>query len=166
METDNDIERQIKELERDKRLEEIKQLRADAKTRWITPAFLIALLPILGTFMWWIFEQAKDYSEVYQKGKAVGALSLEKEALKREKDSLNIEISKLFGQRSYYADEAERLQQETRRLQREAERLQLVMVAKQDVLDKMYLRGTYAMREAQYALGLGGNAWTTMRWSN
>jgi hypothetical protein len=60
METDNDIERQIKELERDKRLEEIKQLRADAKTRWITPAFLIALLPILGTFGWWGVEQLKQ----------------------------------------------------------------------------------------------------------
>jgi hypothetical protein len=33
METDNDIERQIKELERDKHREEIKQLRADAKRR-------------------------------------------------------------------------------------------------------------------------------------
>jgi hypothetical protein len=31
MEADNDIERQIKELEGDKRLEEIKQLRAAAK---------------------------------------------------------------------------------------------------------------------------------------
>jgi hypothetical protein len=145
METDNDIERQIKELERDKRLEEIRQLRASAKTRWITPAALAALLPLLAGFGVWIVAELKQYNEGYQALAERDALRREKDALQRQKDSLNIEVSTLLQLKSYYADEAQRLQRDT--------------VAKQDVLDKTYLRGAFTMGEALYALdhikGLG-----------
>jgi hypothetical protein len=138
METDNDIDRQIKELERDKRLEEIRQLRANAKTRWITPAALAALLPLLAGFGVWIVGELKKYNEGYQALAERDALRREKEALQRQKDSLNIEVSTLLQLKTHYADEAQRLQRDT--------------AAKQDVIDKTYLRGAFTMGEALYAL--------------
>jgi hypothetical protein len=142
METDNDIERQIKELERDKRLEEIKQLRADAKTRWITPTVLVALLPLLGGFGLWIVGELKQYNDAFKALAERDALRQEKAALQSEKVSLNIEIGTLLGLKRHYADEAQRLERET--------------AAKQHVINTTYLRGVFEMGEAQYALGLGG----------
>ena len=136
VETDNDIERQIKELERDKRVEEIRQLRESAKTRWITPTALALLLPLLATFGVWIVGELKQYSKAYQALEQRDALKEEKDALQSQKDSLNLEILTLLGQKEHYANEAQRLQRETAAKQD-------VIEKKQDVLDKTYLRGVF-----------------------
>jgi hypothetical protein len=138
METDNDIERQIKELERDKHREEIKQLRADAKRHWITPTVLIAVLPVLGAFAWWFFDELKKYNEAYQALELKDALMKEKEDVRREKDSMNLEIMKMIHERNFYADDVQRMQGER--------------VAMQNAVNEMYLRGTFAMAEMRYAL--------------
>ena len=59
--TESDLQRQ--ELEREKLREEIKQLRAAARTKWITPAALIAMLPLLAGFGVWILGEVKQYNE-------------------------------------------------------------------------------------------------------
>ncbi|BEU03239.1 hypothetical protein OAG1_20390 [Agarivorans sp. OAG1] len=138
MDAQDDIERQIKELERDKRLEEIRQLRASAKTRWITPTALAALLPLLAGFGIWIVGELKQYNEGYKALAERDALRREKDALQQQKDSLNIEVSTLLQLKAHYADEAERLQRDT--------------AAKQEAIDKTYLRGVFTSAEALYAL--------------
>jgi hypothetical protein len=135
METHNDIERQIQELERDKRLEEIKQLRAERRRAGSRPAFFIALLPLLGTFGLGIFEEFKQYN------KGTQALA-ERDALRQEKDDLqgHIEVDALLQLKKHYVDESQRLERET--------------ALKQYVLNTTYLRSVYEMGEAKYALGL------------
>jgi hypothetical protein len=46
-EASDQLELEIKRLERDKRLEEIRQLRASGRRQWITPTALAAVLPLL-----------------------------------------------------------------------------------------------------------------------
>jgi hypothetical protein len=138
MDSTEDIERQLKELERDKRLEEIRQLRANAKTRWITPAALAALLPLIAGFTVWIVGELKVYNAGYRALAEVESLRKEKEALQREKMSLNVEVSTMLQLKTHYASEAERLQRDT--------------FAKQEALDRNYLRGVFTSGEAIYAL--------------
>jgi hypothetical protein len=135
----DDIDRQIKELERDKRLEEIKQLRAGARTRWITPTAFAALLPLVAGFGLWIAGELKQYNEGYRALAERDALKREKDALQQQKDSLNIEVSTLLQLKTHYAEETARLQRDT--------------IAKQDVIDKTYLRAAFTGDEALYALG-------------
>lgn len=138
MDAQDDIERQIKELERDKRLEEIKQLRASAKARWITPTALVALLPLFAGFGVWIIGELKQYNEGYKALAERDALKREKDTLQKQKDSLNIEVSTLLQLKAHYADEAERLRRDT--------------AAQQAAIDKTYLRGVFTSAEALYAL--------------
>src|SRR5215510_13816616 len=56
------LELEIRRLERDKRLEEIKQLRASRRTQWITPAALATLVPLLAGLILWIFGELKQYN--------------------------------------------------------------------------------------------------------
>jgi hypothetical protein len=127
------------ELERDKRLEEIRQLRVNAKTRWITPTVLVALLPLLGGFGLWIVGELKQYNDAYKAQAQRDGLRQEKDDLQRQKDSLNIEVDTLLQLKTHYAGEAQRLQQDT--------------AVKQYVLNKTYLSGVFEMGEALYALG-------------
>ena len=138
MSAHDDIERELKELERDKRLEEVKQLRAGARTRWITPTAFAALLPLLAGFAVWTVGELKQYNEGYRALAERDALKREKDALQQQKDSLNIEVSTLLQLKAHYADEAERLQRDT--------------AAKQDAIDKTYLRAVFTSDEALYAL--------------
>lgn len=138
METLEDLERQIKELERDKRIEEIKQLRAGAKARWITPTALAALLPLCAGFGLWIVGELKQYNEGFQALAERNALRQEKETLQKQKDSLNIEVSTLLQLKAHYAEQAERLQRDTE--------------AKQETINQTYLSGVFTSTEALYAL--------------
>ena len=138
MDPQDDIERQIKELERDKRIEEIRQLRASGKTRWITPTALAALLPLLTGLGIWIVGEFKQYSEGYKALAERDVLQREKNALQEQKNSLNLEVSTLLQLQAHYANEAERLRRDT--------------VAKQEAIDKTYLRGVFTSAEALYAL--------------
>jgi len=138
MDPQDDIERQIKELERDKRIEEIRQLQASGKTRWIAPTALAALLPLLAGFGVWVVGELKQYNEGYKALAERDVLKREKNALQEQKDSLNIEVSTLLQLKAHYADEAERLRRDT--------------AAKQEAIDKTYLRGAFTSAEALYAL--------------
>lgn len=137
MESD-DIERQLKELERDKKIEEVRQLRANARTRWITPTALAALLPLIAGFTVWIVGELRVYNAGYRALAEVDSLRKEKEALQREKTSLNVEVATMLQLKTHYAGEAERLQRDT--------------LAKQEALDRNYLRGVFTSAEAIYAL--------------
>jgi hypothetical protein len=138
MESQPDIDRQLKELDRDKRVEELRQLRTNSSIRWITPAALAALLPLLAGFGVWVVSEFKQYNEGYQALAERNALRQEKAALQAQKDSLNIEVATLLQLKTHYATEAERLHRET--------------VEKQDAIDKTYLRGAFTSAEAIYAL--------------
>jgi hypothetical protein len=134
----SDIDAQLKQLELDKRMEEIRQLRASAKTRWITPAALAALLPLLAAFGVWIAGEIKQYNEGYKALAERDALRREKEDLQKQKDSLNQELETLLSLKTHYAAEAERLRRDTE--------------SKQATIDKTYLRGVFTHAEALYAL--------------
>lgn len=134
----DDLEQRIKELEREKREEELRQLKANAKFRWITPTVLIAMLPLLGGFGLFILSEVKQYNEAYRALKDKAGLERDKEALLKQKDSLNIEIGTLLQLKEHYAQQASRLGQEVE--------------AKQDIMDKTYLRAVFLGSEAVYAL--------------
>jgi hypothetical protein len=138
MDAQRDIDRELKELERDKRAEELRQLRGNSRIRWITPAALAALLPLLAGFGVWAVSEFKEYNEGYRALAERNTLRQEKAALQAQKDSLNIEVSTLLQLKAHYAGEAEQLRRET--------------VDKQDAIDKNYLRGVFASDEALYAL--------------
>ena len=140
MDAINDIDRQLKQLELDKRTEELRQLRGNSRIRWITPTALAALLPLLAGFGIWVVGEFKQYSEGYRALAERDALRAERTTLQQQKDSLNIEVATLLQLKSHYAQEAERLRNET--------------VAKQDAIDKNYLRARFTSSEALYALDL------------
>ena len=89
MNLQDDIEQQIKELDRDKRIEELRRLRASSKTKWISPTVLALLLPLLGGSGLWIVGELKQYSEAYEALAEQDAFEREKDALQAQKDSLN-----------------------------------------------------------------------------
>jgi ferric-dicitrate binding protein FerR (iron transport regulator) len=65
-EASDQLELEIKRLERDKRLEEIRQLRASGRRQWITPTALAAVLPLLAGLGVWVFNEMKQYHEGYR----------------------------------------------------------------------------------------------------
>lgn len=137
-ETLDDLDLDIKRLERDKRIEEIRQLRASGRTSWITPTALAALLPLLAGFGVWIIGELKQFNEGYAALAERDQLRVEKESLQRQKDSLNIEVATLLSLKSHYADQAKELQAR--------------FAARQEALDRIYLRARFASDEASYAL--------------
>lgn len=141
----DELDRHIKELERETREEQLRQLKANAKVRWITPTALAALLPLLAGLGLWVVGEVKQYGEGYRALRDKTGLEREKETLLRQKDSLNIEIGTLLQLKEHYAEQARRLVQDVE--------------AKQDIMDKTYLRAVFLGSETIYALdhvkGLG-----------
>ncbi|WP_315837753.1 hypothetical protein [Bradyrhizobium prioriisuperbiae] len=135
----DNLDHLIKELERETREEELRQLKANAKVRWITPTVMAALLPLLAGFGIWVLGEIKQYSEGYRALKDKAGLERDKEALLKQKDSLNIEIGTLLKLKEHYAEQAGRLGQEVE--------------AKQEIMDKTYLRAVFLGSEFEYALG-------------
>lgn len=107
--SEDEIDRQIKKLELDRRVEEVKQLRDKAKLSWITPAVVLALLPVIGGLLLWGYSELKQYSEGFQALTERDKLKQEKLELERYKNSLNIEISTLVDLKNHYEKEASRL---------------------------------------------------------
>jgi hypothetical protein len=136
----NDVDRQLKQLELEKHTEELRQLRANGRIRWITPTALAALLPLLAGFGLWIAGEMKQYSEGYRALAEVESLRAERITLQQQKDSLNIEVNTLLQLKAHYAQEAERLRNET--------------VVKQEAIDQNYMRAVFTSAEAMYALDL------------
>ena len=137
-ESQDDLDRRIKELEREKREEELRQLKTSARARWVTPAALVALLPLLGGFGLWVVGEVKQYGEGYRALKERDALRQEKEALQRQKDSLNVEIGTLLQLKEHYAGEARALKAESE--------------ARQEAVDRLYLRAVSMSAGTVYAL--------------
>lgn len=135
----DDLTCRIKELERETREEELRQLKANANVRWITPAALAGLLPLLAGFALWVVSEVKQYGEGYQALREKIVLEREKEALQKQKDSLNLDILTLLPLKEHYAEQAKRLKQEVE--------------ATQDIMDKTYLRTVFLGSETIYALG-------------
>ena len=133
------IETQLKELERDKRMEEIKQLKSASKIRWITPAAIASLLPLFAGLFVWTLGEIKQYNEGYRALAELESIKKEKQALIQQKDSLNIELGTLIQLKNHYVTESNKLRIET--------------ATKQDALDKTYLRGKFTSEEIIYALG-------------
>jgi hypothetical protein len=129
---------EIKQLERDKLAEEIRQLKASGKRQWITPAALTGLIPILAGLGIWLANEMKQYNEGYAALAQRDALQAEKAELQRQKDSLNTEITTLLALKSHYAQEAKDLQAKVEERQKQ--------------LDEAYLRARFAGDEARYAL--------------
>lgn len=119
MHSQDNIEHQIKELERDKRIEEIKQLRTKGKRSWITPTVITALLPLLGAFFLWVYGEAKQFNEGFKALQERDQLKTEKHELEQQKANLNIEISTLRDLKNHYEDEAGRLRREQGNLRKE-----------------------------------------------
>jgi hypothetical protein len=134
----DELDRHIKELERETREEQLRQLKANAKVRWITPTALAALLPLLAGLGLWVVGEVKQYGEGYKALKEKTTLEREKETLLKQKDSLNIEIGTLLQLKDHYAEQARRLVQDVE--------------AKQDIMDKTYLRAVFLGSETIYAL--------------
>ncbi|SEF67838.1 hypothetical protein [Marinobacterium lutimaris] len=125
-------------LEQEKLREEIKQLRAAGRTKWITPAALATLLPLLAGFGLWIAGEIKQYNQAYIALADRDRLQAQKEQLQDQKDSLNLEVQTLLQLKTHYAAEAERLRRDT--------------AAKQATIDHTYLRGVYTRAETLYSL--------------
>lgn len=138
-ETPEQLDVEIRRLERDRRAEEIRQLRDNGRRQWITPAALAALLPLLAGLGLWVVGELKQLNKGYAALQEIEAVRAEKDALQRQKDSLNIEVSTLLDLRRHYADQAKEYRD------RFAER--------QAQLDASYLRARFASAEASYALG-------------
>jgi hypothetical protein len=132
------LEIEIKRLERDKRIEEIKQIKASGRTRWITPTALAILLPMLAGFGLWVVNELKQYSEGYQALRERDTLISESQNLQRQKNSLNIEVTALLALKKHYAEQAKAFQVESEE--------------RQKVLDTTYVRARFATAETSYAL--------------
>lgn len=139
-ESTDDLDHRIKELKRETREEELRQLKANAKVRWVTPTALAAVLPLMAGFCLWIFGELKQYNEGYNALKEKDKLLQEKKALREEKDSLNVEISTLLQLKGHYADQAKQLGFDVN--------------AKQETIDKMYIRAVFTNAEIIYSLDL------------
>jgi hypothetical protein len=132
-----DIE--LRRLERDKRIEEIRQLKARGRAQWITPAALAAMIPLLAGFGIWVVGEIKQYNEGYRALQEVDRLAAEKDALQEQKNDLNIEVSTLLDLKRHYAEQASELQAR--------------FEERQQQLDATYARARFAAAEAGYALG-------------
>jgi DNA repair exonuclease SbcCD ATPase subunit len=135
----DDLEIELRRLERDKRVEEIRQLKARGRAQWITPAALAAMVPLLAGLGLWVVGEIKQYNEGYRALQEVDRLAAEKEALQEQKNNLNIEVSTLLDLKRHYAEQAQELQAK--------------FEERQQQLDATYARARFAAAEAGYALG-------------
>lgn len=144
-ETTDQIEIEIKRLERDKRIEEIRQLKASRAMQWVTPAALATLIPLFVAFGGWVYSEIKVYSTGFNAAQQLDILKVEKDRLIKEnanisnqKDSLNIEISTLLALKKHYADQAREFQEK--------------FEERQTQLTTTYVRARWASAETRYAL--------------
>lgn len=120
---------QLKQLEVEKRREEIHQLRNAAKMGWITPAVIAAFLPMI----LWALNMAKDYTAGIRALAEVDGLRQERALLAQQKSDLNQEIVALLALKQHYREET---------------------LTRQEAIDKTYLRGKFTSDELLYALSL------------
>jgi hypothetical protein len=146
----DDLDRRLKELELDKRREELRQLKASAKvtwvSSWVTPAVVLALIPLLGGLGLWAIAEVKQYSAAYRALDQKAQLEQEKQALLVEKSGLNTEIAALVLTKKDYAAQA-------KQLKLDVDSKQKAMDRNQEAMDRAYLRAVASNAEIVYALG-------------
>lgn len=145
------LDAEIKRLDRDKKLEELRQLKTAGSpwTRWLTPTFLIAAIPLLAAFGAWMMKEFELYSnqEAFRQLQAEkAALIALKTDLEVQKTSLNIEIQTLLLQKGDYASQTAAVRDELAALQRRLDE-------QQAGFDVAYLKSRFTNVEATYALG-------------
>jgi hypothetical protein len=148
------IDAEIKRLERDKKIEELRQLKS-GWTKWATPATMLALLPFLIGFGAWALSELRLYSnqEVFrQLEREKQSLIAEKAALQGEKTGLNIEIQTLIQLKQHYGEEAEKAEALRNEVQGRLDELRALAEKRQAQVDANYLKARFARDEADYAL--------------
>jgi hypothetical protein len=145
------LDAEIKRLDRDKKLEELRQLKTAGSpwTRWLTPTFLIAAIPLLAAFGAWMMKEFELYSnqEAFRQLQAEkAALIALKTDLEVQKTGLNIEIQTLLLQKADYASQTDEVREELVALQRRLDE-------RQAGFDAAYLKSRFTSDEATYALG-------------
>lgn len=112
-----DIELEIKRLERQRLQEELRQLRTRNVTQWITPATLLALVPLATGFGVFVWNEVKEYTSAAQKLAAAEAilqrnddLEAQLAGLEARRAQLNTEITSLIAQYGFYLDQAREFQ--------------------------------------------------------
>lgn len=65
-EPSDQLDIELRQLERDRRIEEIRQLKARGRAQWITPAALAAMVPLLAGLGIWVVGEIKQYNEGYR----------------------------------------------------------------------------------------------------
>lgn len=151
------IERDLKRLQRDRLAEELRQMRGRTLAQWITPATLLALVPLASGFGLYIWGEVRAFTALHRENAALrdenarardilarnAALQAELDALETRRSTLNVEIAALLGQSAHWRDEARDL--EARFLAREAD------------LVRAWTTAALASGEMRYALShLGG----------
>jgi hypothetical protein len=146
------LDLEIKQLERDKKAAELANLRAGEKPRWVTPAILLALIPIVGTFSGWGWNEVMKYRADY------GASAQVKE-LENQSSRINIEIQTLLSWKRDLQDELKSSQERLKAAQDQLKiaegqfsDLQAKIDVKQEQIDKAYLRSKFANAEVAYAI--------------
>ena len=161
-----DLGVQIKELERDKLQEELRQLKESASKRWIAPTVWLAVLPLLGGFGLWMIGELKQYNKAYQALAKADQLEKEQQAAETKRAQLNGEILTLLAQKTDYAvtagqlektvaqhqQTANRLAKEVAAKRQEVEKWKQELAAQKEKLDQLYLQIVFANFETGYAL--------------
>ena len=142
----DDLEIELRRLECDKRVEEIRQLKVRGRAQWITPAALAAIVPLLAGLGIWVVGKIKQYNEGYRALQEVDRLAAEKDALQEQKNNLNIEVSTLLDLKRHYAEQANELQAK--------------FEERQQQLDATYARARFAAAEAGLCSGAHRGAGT------
>ena len=141
------IELEMKQLERDKLAEELRQIKASGTRQWITPTALASLVPLFAAFGIWFTNQMKEYNEGYRALGEREGIRAQKHELERQKVSLNSDIATLLSLKRDYAEQAKELRAGVEELRAKVE-------LRQQQLDSAYLRALFASEEARYTLSL------------
>lgn len=131
----SDPDRKIKELDIEKREEEIRQLKSRNKLNWMTPATMLAIIPMLATLGLFVLSEIKKNNEAYEaldnkekwesgeKARNIKRKMLEKEIYEKTLDiedlkaDFGVQFQTLIAQKEYFSDEAQRVAAEFRSLQ-------------------------------------------------
>jgi hypothetical protein len=123
------LDLEIKRLERDKKATEIEQLK---KTKWVTPTFLLALLPLIGGFGLWVASEVKQFNEAYR-------AKDELQDVKRRLQEINAEIQTMLLLKNEVRDQLKVAQEQLKTTQQQ--------------VDRAYLKIKFTSGEVRYALG-------------
>lgn len=140
-----DLESEIKRLELDRLQEELRQLKARGRAQWVTPATILALIPLAAGFGLFLWNEIRALTPLYERVARADAILADNAALKAEiaaledrRANLNIEIDSLISQYGFYVDRAKELQAR--------------FAARERDVEQAWTRTRYAVGELTYTL--------------